>query len=113
MNLVFGGLVAAMGSADRYLGQLDSLLGRGDPERSFAIAEQMDASMGAPVHRAETLAAHVLHHRRHGPRAATSPPSSARRAAWRRRWACPRAAPAGRRRARPRTLTGTPTVSPP
>ncbi|WP_421740525.1 ATP-binding protein [Cellulomonas sp.] len=67
MNLVFGGLVAAMGSADRYLGQLDSLLGRGDPERSFAIAEHMDASMGAPVHRAETLAAHVLHHRRRGP----------------------------------------------
>ncbi|KQT02480.1 hypothetical protein ASG23_03975 [Cellulomonas sp. Leaf395] len=67
MNLVVGGLVAVMGSADRYLGQLDSLLGRGDPERSFAVAEQMDAAMGAPVHRAETLAAHVAHHRRHGP----------------------------------------------
>ncbi|KQY23488.1 hypothetical protein ASD16_13280 [Cellulomonas sp. Root485] len=66
MNLAVGGFVAVMGSADRYLGQLDSLLGRGDPERSFARAEQMDVDMGAPVHRAETLAAHVAHHRRHG-----------------------------------------------
>jgi DNA-binding CsgD family transcriptional regulator len=66
MNLVVGGFVAVMGSADRYLGQLDSLLGHGDPERSFTRAEQMDVDMGAPVHRAETLAAHVAHHRRHG-----------------------------------------------
>lgn len=65
-NLAVSPFVAVFGSADRYRGELDSLLGTGDPEPSFAAAEQMATRMDAPLHRAHALAAHVLHHRRRG-----------------------------------------------
>jgi DNA-binding NarL/FixJ family response regulator len=61
MNLAGGQLVAMFGSADRYLAQVDTLLGDGDSaERHFAAALAMDRRMGSVVHVAETLAAHAL-----------------------------------------------------
>jgi DNA-binding CsgD family transcriptional regulator len=64
LNLVAGQFVAVFGSADRYLGGIDSLLGRGTPEEWFAAALEMDTRMTAPVHQALTLAAHARHLRR-------------------------------------------------
>lgn len=66
LNLVAGQFVAVFGSADRYLGSMDSLLGCGDPEASFAAAEEMDARMGATAHLAHTLAARARHLQRAG-----------------------------------------------
>lgn len=63
-NLLAGSFVALFGSADRYLGAVDSLLGRGDPEAWFASALDMDTRMRAPVHQAQTLAALLAHCRR-------------------------------------------------
>jgi DNA-binding CsgD family transcriptional regulator len=65
-NLVAGPFVAVFGSADRYLGAVDSLLGRGDPEEWFASAHDMDAGMRSPVHQAYSLIAHARHCRRVG-----------------------------------------------
>jgi DNA-binding CsgD family transcriptional regulator len=65
-NLVAGPFVAVFGSADRYLGAVDSLLGDGTPEEWFASALDMDTQMRAPVHQAQTLAAHLVHLRRVG-----------------------------------------------
>ena len=62
LNIMFGSLVTAMGSADRYLGSLDALLGRGDWEAEFARAEALDRRMGAHLHVAHTLTAHALAH---------------------------------------------------
>ncbi|MBA2639436.1 MAG: AAA family ATPase [Nocardioidaceae bacterium] len=64
LNLVAGQFVAVFGSADRYLGAVDSLLGTGTPEEWFAAALEMDTRMAAPVHQALTLAAHARHLRR-------------------------------------------------
>ncbi len=64
MNLVAGQFVAVFGSADRYLGAIDSLLGTGTPEEWFAAALEMDTRMAAPVHQALTLSAHARHLRR-------------------------------------------------
>ena len=61
LNLVAGQFVAVFGSADRYLGAIDSLLGTGNPEEWFAAAIEMDTRMAAPVHQALTLAAHARH----------------------------------------------------
>jgi DNA-binding NarL/FixJ family response regulator len=66
LNLVAEPFVAVFGSADRYIGAVDSLLGQGDPEASLAIALEMDTRMAAPVHTAQTLAATAAHHRRTG-----------------------------------------------
>jgi DNA-binding CsgD family transcriptional regulator len=70
-NLVAGELNALFGSADRYLGSIDSLLGTGTPEDWLDTALEMDTLMDAPVHQAHTLAARVVHARRRrvsGPR---------------------------------------------
>jgi DNA-binding CsgD family transcriptional regulator len=64
MNLVAGQFVALFGSADRYLGAVDSLLGTGTPEEWFAAALDMDTRMGASVHQALTLVEHARHLRR-------------------------------------------------
>lgn len=66
LNLVAEPFVALFGSADRYIGAFDSLLGQGDPEASLAAALDMDTRMAAPVHVAHTLAAAAAHHRRIG-----------------------------------------------
>jgi DNA-binding CsgD family transcriptional regulator len=60
-NLVAGQFIAVFGSADRYLGGIDSLLGTGTPDEWFAAALEMDTRMSAPVHQALTLAAHARH----------------------------------------------------
>ncbi|MFJ3406372.1 AAA family ATPase [Promicromonospora sp. NPDC090134] len=62
LNIMFGSLVSAMGSADRYLGSLGALLGTGDWEAEFERAEAMDRAMGAHLHVAHTLTAHVTAH---------------------------------------------------
>ena len=67
-NLVAGQFVALFGSADRYLGAVDSLLGRRGAEDWFASALAMDERTDAPVHQAYTLAATVVHRRRVGDR---------------------------------------------
>jgi DNA-binding CsgD family transcriptional regulator len=61
MNLVAGQFVAVFGSADRYLGAVDSLLGSGTPEEWFAAAQEMDRRMSAPAHEALTLVEHARH----------------------------------------------------
>jgi class 3 adenylate cyclase len=64
LNLIGGHFVAVFGSADRYLGQLDSLLETGSPEDRFHAALDLDVRTRAPLHQAETLAAHAVHVRR-------------------------------------------------
>ncbi|GAA2711055.1 hypothetical protein Apa02nite_083790 [Actinoplanes palleronii] len=66
LNLVAEPFVAVFGSADRYIGAVDSLLGQGDPLASLATALEMDTRIGAAVHVAHTLTATVAHHRRTG-----------------------------------------------
>ena len=66
LNLIGGHFVAVFGSAERYLGQLESLLGDGSPEDRFNAAAALDARTRAPLHQAETLAAHAAHLRRTG-----------------------------------------------
>lgn len=70
-NLVAGEFNALFGSADHYLGSIDSLLGRGSPEELFTCALEMDVRSESPVHQAQTLAAHAAHLRRHGASAST------------------------------------------
>jgi DNA-binding CsgD family transcriptional regulator len=65
-NLVAGQFVALFGSADRYLGGVDSLLGRASADQWLASALEMDRRTCAPVHQAHTLAATVVHRRRVG-----------------------------------------------
>jgi DNA-binding CsgD family transcriptional regulator len=65
-NLSAGPFAAAFGSADRYLGSVDSLLGHRGAADWFGSALAMDTRMSAPVHVAETLAAETLHLRRVG-----------------------------------------------
>jgi DNA-binding CsgD family transcriptional regulator len=67
-NLIAGHFVAVFGSADRYLGSVDSALGTGDPDASFAAAAQLDAQMGSVVHQATTMALYATHLRRRGAR---------------------------------------------
>ena len=72
LDLVLGAFDGPFGSADRYLGALDSLLGRGSPEDLFEAALALDTRMDAPVHQAHGLALHAAHRRRTGaPAAAT------------------------------------------
>jgi DNA-binding CsgD family transcriptional regulator len=67
-NLLMGPFVGVFGAADRYIGSLDSLLGRGDPDASFAAALELDTRMGSTLHEAHTLAAWSHHVRRARPR---------------------------------------------
>jgi DNA-binding CsgD family transcriptional regulator len=66
LNLMAGGFVALFGSADRYLGSVDSLLGRHDAWEELESALAMDTRMEAPLHVAHSLAAQVAHLRRVG-----------------------------------------------
>jgi len=60
-NLMAGAFVAVFGSADRYVAQLDSVLGSPGVDRSFERALSMDRRMGAVTHQVETLAAWSSH----------------------------------------------------
>ena len=66
MNLIAGQFVAVFGSADRYLAELDSVLGAPLAERHFERALAMDRRMGSVTHQAETLAAWSRHAARPG-----------------------------------------------
>lgn len=74
-NLIAGQFVAVFGSADRYLAELDSVLGDVDANRRFEQALAMDRRMGAITHQVETLAAWGRHATRHP--GATSGPTEA------------------------------------
>ncbi|MGY1711162.1 AAA family ATPase [Geodermatophilus sp. SYSU D00758] len=65
-NLLAGQFVAVFGSADRYLGEIDSARGRGSAEALLESAVEMDTRMGATLHRAQSLAALAAHLRRAG-----------------------------------------------
>lgn len=65
-NLVAGQFVAVFGSADRYLAELDSVLGAPDVDHHFEQALDMDRRMGAVTHQVETLAAWSRHLARRG-----------------------------------------------
>jgi DNA-binding CsgD family transcriptional regulator/tetratricopeptide (TPR) repeat protein len=68
MNLIAGHFVAVFGSADRYLAMLYDVLGEAvDADDHFRRALDMDGSMGASVHRAETLARYAAFLHRHDP----------------------------------------------
>ncbi|MET0864521.1 MAG: AAA family ATPase [Nakamurella sp.] len=66
LNLIGGEFLAVLGSADRQLGMLDSLLGQPSAAAHFEAALDMDRRMGAPLHIATTLARHVEHLQRSG-----------------------------------------------
>jgi DNA-binding CsgD family transcriptional regulator/tetratricopeptide (TPR) repeat protein len=61
LNLIAGQFVAVFGSADRYLGVLDSLLGAPTADAHFEQALAMDRRMGAVTHQVETLTAWSRH----------------------------------------------------
>ncbi len=63
-NLMAGANAAAFGSADRYLAQLDSVLGAPSADHHFERALEMDRRMGAVTHQVETLAAWSWHRSR-------------------------------------------------
>ena len=64
-NLMAGANAAVFGSADRYLGQLDSVLGAPTSNEHFERALEMDRRMGAVTHQVETLAAWSRHQAGH------------------------------------------------
>jgi DNA-binding CsgD family transcriptional regulator len=65
-NLMAGQFVAVFGSADRGLGELDSVLGTPGADQHFENALAMDRRMGAVTHQVETLAAWSRHRARGG-----------------------------------------------
>jgi DNA-binding NarL/FixJ family response regulator len=65
-NLVAGQFVAVFGSADRYLGAIDSALRASSAGRLLEAALEMDTRTGATVHRAQSLVALGTHLRRSG-----------------------------------------------
>jgi DNA-binding CsgD family transcriptional regulator len=66
LNLVAGPFVAVFGSADRYLGALESLRLLPGAEASFEAAVEIDTRTQAPVHLAHSLAAWSGHLRHRG-----------------------------------------------
>ena len=65
-NLVSGFFVAQFGPADRYLGELDTLCGTGDPAEDFARAIRLGEQLEAPLHLAYTSASAAAYLRRAG-----------------------------------------------
>ncbi len=66
LNLMGGEFLAMVGSADRCIGALESLLDDRSAGDHFAAALAMDTRMRSPVHVGTTLAAEVAHLRRIG-----------------------------------------------
>ncbi len=65
LNLLSGYYIALFGSADRYLGQIDSLCGTENALERFDAALELDERSDAALHVAHTLAATAVHlHRR-------------------------------------------------
>lgn len=73
-NLMAGQFVAVFGSADRRVGELDSVLGSPGADEHFEHALAMDRRMGAVTHQVETLAAWSRHRARRA--AGTGEPST-------------------------------------
>jgi DNA-binding CsgD family transcriptional regulator len=65
-NLAAGPFAAVFGSADRYLGGIDSLLRRRCAEEELSAAVAMDERMGAPLYAAHSRTALARHLRRVG-----------------------------------------------
>jgi DNA-binding CsgD family transcriptional regulator/tetratricopeptide (TPR) repeat protein len=65
-NLIAGQFVAVFGSADRYLGAVDAVLGSPTADEHFERALAMDRRMGAVTHQVETLLAWSEHVARRG-----------------------------------------------
>lgn len=65
-NLTVGPMLAAFGSADRYLGMLESTLGRPGAEGLLRSATEMDGRMGAPLFVGYDAVALAEHLRRSG-----------------------------------------------
>jgi DNA-binding CsgD family transcriptional regulator len=65
-NLVASEFVVALGSGDRLIGALESVLELPSAQAHFVTALDMDSRMRSPLHRATTLAEHVAHLRRSG-----------------------------------------------
>jgi DNA-binding CsgD family transcriptional regulator len=82
MNLLAGQFVAVFGSADRYLGAVDSLLGEPTADGHFERALAMDRRMGAVTHQVETLVAWSEHAARRGGAGGTGRASRLRAEAW-------------------------------
>ncbi len=61
LNLMSAAMVAAFGAADRYLAQLDAILGLPSAEHHFQTALEMDRRMGATLHEVETLIAYAAY----------------------------------------------------
>jgi DNA-binding NarL/FixJ family response regulator len=61
-----GPFVALFGAADRYAAELDSLLGVGDPDATYATALELERRSNATLHEAHTLASWSHHARRAG-----------------------------------------------
>jgi DNA-binding CsgD family transcriptional regulator len=72
LNLVAGEFLAPLGSADRFIGALESVLELPSAEDSLAAALEMDTRMGSPLHTATTLAAQAAHRYRSGRTAGTA-----------------------------------------
>jgi DNA-binding CsgD family transcriptional regulator len=73
LNLMGGEFLGLLGSADRQLAALESLLGLPAAEAHFEAALELDTRTGSPLHVATTLAAQLVHLRRsrdHSARAA-------------------------------------------
>lgn len=66
LNLLGAEFLALVGSADRQLGALESVLRLPTAETRFETALAMDTRMGSPLHVATTLAAIAIHRRRAG-----------------------------------------------
>jgi DNA-binding CsgD family transcriptional regulator len=59
LNLMVGGNTAAFGAADRYIAQIDAVLGLPSAESLFEAALELDARTGATLHEVETLVAYA------------------------------------------------------
>jgi DNA-binding CsgD family transcriptional regulator len=64
LNLMGGEFLAPLGSADRWIGSLESVLGLPTADDSLRAALEMDARMASPLHVATTLAALAAHRSR-------------------------------------------------
>ena len=61
LNLMAGNRVVVFGAADRYIGQIDSLLELPSADRYFEAAVALDVATKAPLHEAESLIAYAAH----------------------------------------------------
>ena len=61
LNLMSAAMVATFGAADRYIAQLDAILGLPSAEHHFQTALEMDRRMGATLHEVETLIAYAAY----------------------------------------------------